>query len=166
MDSIETHPLVSALMPDDNGERRVALVGFVGPSNASGTLRLYDDLTFKSYYEIPSEAVKASMPAKANDPNSPTVVILDSKAQIAHVISDRAMGEAAMLAGAISSGHYKPGQPDQAAAAGAAGGLGCCNPTYTIAHCTRGGPTMQGVQCIVVTGTTVCTPTGIPIVCP
>ena len=237
LDGLLTNPMVAALYPDPDGERRAALVGFAGPSNVDGKVRLYTDLSFKTYFEFPVAAIVLSQLAKAGDDNGPTVVVLDPKAQVDKVTVERTSGDAAFLSGDISGTHYASAQPfgafgggaaqgadcacvfasmvgstllaaapqpdcacvllsvvgstllaaapqpdcacvllsvvgsTLAGAQGAVRGPNCCHPTYSAATCTRDGPSMvapppAAMDCLKFMNTTVCTPTGVPYLCP
>ena len=70
-----THPLVSKLVGDsDTPPSLVALAGYFGPSRKSDSIRLYTDLGFQSYFEIPKASIVATTPTDATDDQSPTLV--------------------------------------------------------------------------------------------
>jgi hypothetical protein len=288
-----THPLTEKLHPDpDRFGGRATVVGYPGPSPQAGRVRVYLDTTFTSYYELDAAAVLDTAPAKANDENSPTVVVIESSTPVDVVRVESGQTQARYLEGSITRGYLPPaaaaraaGAAEQQARCGGScaafsfaaeqqapcggscaafsfaaeqqapcggscaafsfaaeqqarcggscaafsfaaeqqapcggscaafsfaaeqqapcggscaafsfaaeqqarcgGTLGpitfaqqarapqCCNPTYTAANCTRGGPTMagavpawQGNDCLQVAGTTLCTvQTGVPHLC-
>jgi hypothetical protein len=72
---LKTHPMVSKLVGDsDTPPSLVALAGFFGPSRKSDCIRLYNDLGFQSYFEIPKASIVATTPTDATDDQSPTLV--------------------------------------------------------------------------------------------
>ena len=72
---LSTHPLVSKLVGDsDTPPSLVALAGYFGPSRKADSIRLYTDLGFQSYFEIPKASIVATTPTDATDDQSPTLV--------------------------------------------------------------------------------------------
>ncbi len=52
------HLLVKKLASDFNKPRQgIELIGYLGPSKADGSVRLYTDLTFHTYFEIPTNGI-------------------------------------------------------------------------------------------------------------
>src|SRR5207244_1443408 len=101
-----THPLVAKLHPDpDDARNLISLVGYLGPSKNPDDIRLYLDLTFNHYYELPSASIVATAPTNADDPNSPTSVYVEASTQL-NVVSTASQSVAAgFLKGAITSGY-------------------------------------------------------------
>jgi hypothetical protein len=175
---LSTHPLVAErnVDPSEIGPeppQLSALVGYVGPSRRDGSIRLYRDLSFRNYYEIPAEAVVSTTPINPDDENSPTRVQVapDTKVEVVNVSVQSV--EARYLSGSIAGGFY----------GAAAGGVGaaqapaalctnittympscvaqqqppCTNITTHMPSCVGGG--QQGVPegCTIVMTTMACT---------
>jgi hypothetical protein len=133
---LSTHPLVAERNVDPSEiepppPELASLVGYVGPSRRDGSVRLYQDLTFRSYYEIPSESVVSTKPVNPDDENSPTQVQVEPDTKIEVVTVSVQSVEARYLSGSISGGLY-------GAAAGGTGGGGvqaCGNITTYMPSC-------------------------------
>jgi hypothetical protein len=69
-------------VPVDEPGDTATFSGYVGPSHIKDNVRLYTDLTFKAYFEIPKAAIRHRAATDANDKNSPSVLLVDSTAQI------------------------------------------------------------------------------------
>jgi hypothetical protein len=100
-DDIQTHPVISKLVPNPGDLPNTAvLVGYLGPSQREGFLRLYLDLDFRAYFEIPKEGV--IIYAEPVDPSSeakPTRIVIDASRKIEFV----QIVETAFLQGGIVS---------------------------------------------------------------
>ncbi|MDT5295743.1 MAG: hypothetical protein QOJ76_2623 [Acidobacteriota bacterium] len=103
------HPLVENRADIDDipvPPDTVSLVGYIGPSKRADYTRLYLDLTFHNYYEIPTSGISATTAVNPDDENSPThlQVLSDTKLDVitVHVTSV----EAKFLTGPISSSHF------------------------------------------------------------
>ena len=102
--NLETHPLVAKLHTDpDELTDLVALVGYLGPSKRADYVRLYVDLTFRNYYEIPKAGIVSTSPTDAGDENSPTTVHVAGGTQVDMVSVTSQSTEARFLQGSISS---------------------------------------------------------------
>lgn len=77
----EVHPLVRELLPHGVGGA-VSLTGYVGPSDR-GTLRLYADLSLRTYVEIPLASVVRVVPDRENR-NGPSVVLFRTDAEVTY----------------------------------------------------------------------------------
>lgn len=77
------------------------LTGFIGPSGKDGHVRIYRDLTFRSYYEVPSDAVDY---AASDDPEAPTEVFVAPGTPVAVVEATTGSVEAGFVTGSISQG--------------------------------------------------------------
>jgi hypothetical protein len=104
--NLGVHPLVSKLHPDlDHSADLVSLVGYLGPSKDADNIRLYRDLSFNHYFEIPTASITATTPVDANDPNSPTVIHVPASAKLEAVSHSSQSVEAGLLKGAITNGY-------------------------------------------------------------
>lgn len=116
--NLETHPLVAKLHADpDQLTDLVALVGYLGPSKREGYVRLYVDLTFRNYYEIPTEGIVSTSPTDASDENSPTTLHVAGDTQVDKVSITSQSTEARFLQGSISSGYLSGADAGAQAAA-------------------------------------------------
>lgn len=126
--NLETHPLVAKLHADpDQLTDLVALVGYLGPSKREGYVRLYVDLSFRNYYEIPTEGIVSTSPNDAADENSPTTVHVTGNTQVDKVSITSQSTEARFLQGSISSGYLS--------GAGASADVGCSWPASPTCWC-------------------------------
>lgn len=135
--NLETHPLVAKLHADpDQLTDLVALVGYLGPSKREGYVRLYVDLSFRNYYEIPNEGIVSTSPTNASDENSPTTVHVAGDTQVDKVSITSQSTEARFLQGSISSGYLS--------GAGTGTDVGCSWPTSPSCWCSRPANCHQG----------------------
>jgi hypothetical protein len=73
------HPLVAKLISNAANPTpdAVTLEGYLGPSSREGYVRVYLDLTFKAYFEIPKNGiVHADKPDPSNE-SKPTTIVID-----------------------------------------------------------------------------------------
>lgn len=133
--NLETHPLVAKLggEGDEPPPSLVTLVGYLGPSRRPDSVRLYADLTFRTYYEVPRSGIKSS--EAGPDENSPTRLAVYSDTKIDIVQTSRQSVEAGYLSGAISGGFL-----GGAASARRPGGGGQVCLTVVTANPTDCGP--------------------------
>lgn len=101
------------------------LVGYIGPSKGTDYVRLYVDLTFRNYYEIPAEGIVSTAPKDASDENSPTTVHVAGDTRLEKVSVTSQSVEARFLQGSISSGYLGTAG---AGAASEAWTFGTCQP--------------------------------------
>jgi hypothetical protein len=96
------HPLVAKLIsnaatptPD-----AVTLEGYLGPSSREGYVRVYLDLTFKAYLEIPKNGIIHADKADPSNESKPTTIVIDptTKLDLVHSL------EASFLKGKIAGG--------------------------------------------------------------
>ena len=124
---LTSHPLVARLHPEpDSPQDHVALVGYFGPSKKDACMRLYTDLNFRSYYDIPIDGIVHTQPTDAKDENGPTTVLVMASTKLDVIEATHQCVEASYLQGAIA-GNYLAG----------ASGVGF-----------RAAPTLQGLQSI------------------
>ncbi len=99
-------PVVQKLMdPSGSLPEVVTLVGYLGASDRNDSVRLYLDLDFKSYFEIPKEgAVVYRVPDDPADLASPSKILVRATAKITFVRVLEHAAEAAFLVGSIRSG--------------------------------------------------------------
>lgn len=138
---LSTHPLVAEGNADpDNIEAPpevVSLVGYIGPSRRDGYIRLYQDLSFRNYYEIPGESVVGTSPVNPDDENSPTQVRVEPDARVEVVTVSVQSVEARYLSGSISSGFLGAAA---AAGTGAQAAQLCTNITTYMPSCVAQQP--------------------------
>ncbi len=80
---LPNHPLVTALLKgDDPPLDLITLAGYIGKSEKEGYYRLYLDLSFGSYFEVPCREVRHSESLKAGDVNSPTLLYLSATTKV------------------------------------------------------------------------------------
>jgi hypothetical protein len=107
-DKIEfkSHPLVEKLQPDpDHSRHLVTLVGYVGQSKKADYIRLYTDLSFRRYYEIPTSGITHVEPSDTKAENSPTTVLVVSDTKLEVVETASLTLEASYLQGDIATGY-------------------------------------------------------------
>ena len=104
--TLTPHPLVAKLHPEPDTPRDlVALIGYFGPSKKTDYIRLYPDLSFRSYYDIPTNGIIYTEPTDAKDENSPTRVLVLAATNLEMVQTTHQCIEASYLQGAIA-GNY------------------------------------------------------------
>jgi len=83
--NLSTHPLVSRFLGDSpaTGER-VALMGYIGPSEKPNHVRLYLGLDFRAFHELHKNGIIETGQADPANPNGPTIVVISAKAS--HVL--------------------------------------------------------------------------------
>ncbi len=137
--NLETHPLVAKLHADpDEFTDLVALVGYLGPSKKADYVRLYVDLTFRNYYEIPTEGIVSTSPTAAADENSPTTVHVAGGTQVDKVSITSQSTEARFLQGSIASGYLG------GAGVGAGADAACSWPQSPTCWCVTAHNCQQG----------------------
>ena len=153
--NLEAHPLVRRLRREDDepaAADAVVLTGYLGPSKVGDNVRLYADLTFRTYYEIPRAAVRRTVAGA--DEDDPTQVWVDSSARVEVVQTTRQSVEAGYLGGAIA-GQFA-GASARAAGAGAwpvCKTVVTANPTDCGPYCltvVTANPTDCGPVCLTV----------------
>jgi hypothetical protein len=76
-------PLIQELLADrGNPVEAVVLLGYIGNSSKEGYTRLYLDLQFKNYYEIPSAAIILSEPVDQSRRSSKTIFVVKADASL------------------------------------------------------------------------------------
>jgi hypothetical protein len=89
----------------------VPLIGYIGPPQKNGMIRLYRDLGFDSYFEVSPEAIVDAAPVNEKDGLSPTAVYVLHDTQVKAVHSRPAEF---FLRGGITSQHLKSaGRPGE-----------------------------------------------------
>jgi hypothetical protein len=114
----------------------VTLTGFIGPSGKDGLVRIYRDLTFRSYCDVPADALQP-VDSPGDDPEAPGAFFVAADAPIAVVEAETECAEARFLSGSISHGRLGAPVP-QGVAAGAEPNAICrdtANPTYCVPMC-------------------------------
>ena len=96
------HPLVTKLHsnPPKPAPDAVTIEGFLGPSSREGYVRVYLDLTFKAYFEIPKNGILHADKADPASESNPTTIVLDgaTKLDLVHSL------DASYLKGKIAAG--------------------------------------------------------------
>jgi hypothetical protein len=101
------HPLAETVAADPDKPRdTVVLLGYLGRSSKEGFLRIYLDLSFRIYYEVPEADVLHAQKADPAHEEEPTMIVIAATATL-HLV--RAM-EATFLQGEIASA-YPVGSP-------------------------------------------------------
>lgn len=125
---LKPHPLVQRLQPDIDDINVppdvVSLIGYIGTSKKPDHIRLYRDLSFNNYYEIPTSGVASTAALNPDDENSPTVVNVYADTKVEVITISAQSVEARYLSGSISSGAL--GGPAQIGSGGSGGGPGPC----------------------------------------
>jgi hypothetical protein len=99
------HPVVLALQRQDGSFPDVVeLRGYLGPSDNQGYIRLYFDLTFKSYADIPKDAIIYREPYDPLEEARPSTILVSTKAKL-HIVEVHALEnvEASFLGGSIAA---------------------------------------------------------------
>ncbi len=96
------HPLVAKLLANaaKPSPDAVTLEGYLGPSSRDGYVRVYLDLTFKAYFEIPKNGILHADKADPSNESKPTTIVIDpaTKLDLVHSL------EASYLKGRIAAG--------------------------------------------------------------
>src|SRR5262249_27932677 len=106
------HPLVTRLNPEgDPPPNLVMLVGFIGPSKKPNGIRLYLNLSFNAFVDIPVAGIVSAQSVDSKDENSPTCVWVrgDAKLDVVQTVSQTM--EACYLWGQISRDYLKSTTP-------------------------------------------------------
>jgi hypothetical protein len=77
----EFHPLLRNQPATPQPTTMVTLIGYLGPAESAGAVRLYTDRTFAHYYEFPAEDVLHQEP-DPTDPVGPTRVYVPATTAI------------------------------------------------------------------------------------
>jgi hypothetical protein len=132
--------LVEQVVRDpDNPPKTVVLLGFLGASSKNGFVRIYPDLDFRTYYELPATAVLFAKQPDPSHEEEPTTIIIDATANVSSV----RVVEASFLAGTIASGYVSTTKGNAALWGGPPRGPCCASghPATTRGDAvTRGGP--------------------------
>lgn len=119
--TVDTHPLVKALVPDPSKPpvSTIKLVGLPGDSPNPDTTRLWLDASLTSYVDVPTAAI---LHTEALPDNGGTVLWVEADAQLVYGTMTSHAAQASFLSGSIGSAHL-------AAAAGAGPVPGAPVPT-------------------------------------
>jgi hypothetical protein len=169
--NLDPDRIVNELHPNpDSLESVVTLEGYLGPSSTQGNVRLYLDLTFNNYYEIPNakDAIVGRTRKDPVDESSQTILRVRSQTRLQVVSISSKNVEAGYLSGAITSGFLGTSQSQGAlSAVGGLQGITDCSLctglvclTVSLAFCAqgqaRGGIGPQGITDCSVCTTIVC----------
>lgn len=103
---LTTHRLVAKLHPEpDEPQDTVALLGYFGPSKKADHVRLYADLSFRRYFDIPTSGIVRTEPIVSEDENSPTAVFVLPATRLEVVETACQCMEASYLQGSIAATH-------------------------------------------------------------
>jgi hypothetical protein len=122
---IPIHPLIAKLGDDfDDLKDLVFLEGYLGPSKQEGYVRLYPSLDFRTYFEIPADALVPVKTAESASETEPLTYVVDKETKLECVVCI----EASFLQGEVTScfpvGHCIPT---------------CCETTLFFKPCPGGG---------------------------
>jgi hypothetical protein len=156
--------IVEQLHPDTEiTEAAVTLTGYLGPSSTDDNVRLYSNLSFTSYYEIPKDGILGRAKADPKDEDSATVLRVKSDTRLDIVNSTRRTIEANALSGSIT-GNYLSTAQFQAGGAGIQGLTSDPNVCTTVVCgtistfiCAQGAGRGPGIQGGVTSDPNVCT---------
>jgi hypothetical protein len=84
---LSPHPVVEKIMKLGKGlSDAIELIGYLGPSDRSDFVRLYLDLEFTSYFEIPRKgAILYREPADRSEEARPTRIVVQANAELKFV---------------------------------------------------------------------------------
>ncbi len=96
------HPMVERIL-DDSGEPREAIVavGFLGAADDNGLVRIYLDLSFRAYLELPVEQVLYVEKFNPADETQPTKIVVATDAAVKVVQTV----ESSFIQGSIVTAH-------------------------------------------------------------
>jgi len=102
----EYHPIVMELLKNGGPPSdRIEMIGYFGPSEQADKVRLYQDFSLSSYYEVPLAAIELASKVDPTDPNSATRLFVDAKTTLEHVEIEQVAGEASFIGGKIADTH-------------------------------------------------------------
>ena len=106
------HPLVTRLNPEgDPPPDLVMLVGFIGPSKKPDGIRLYLNLSFNTFIDIPVAGIVSTQSVDSEDENSPTRVWVRGDARLDVVQTVSQTIEASYLRGWIARNYLRSTMP-------------------------------------------------------
>jgi hypothetical protein len=106
------HPLVTRLNPEgDPPPNLVMLAGFIGPSKKPDGIRLYLDLSFNTFIDIPVAGIVSTQSVDSEDENSPTRVWVHGDARLDVVQNVSQTMEASYLRGWIARNYLRSTMP-------------------------------------------------------
>jgi hypothetical protein len=83
----------------------VVLAGHLGPSNRDGHVRLYPELDYRTYFEVPKTAILRRERLEPAPGGKPTRIVVDASAKLEVVQIVEQTIEASFLRGPIASAH-------------------------------------------------------------
>jgi hypothetical protein len=106
------HPLIAKMLATYGALKSlVALEGYIGPTQTPGAVRLYLDLDFRSYVEIPADQILFPDPGNADQNTTltkdvdPTKIFVPASTKIEVIQVQSASVEASFLQGNITSSY-------------------------------------------------------------
>ena len=138
------HSLVGDKIPPDGV---IELTGYLGPSLELNHVRLYFDLSFCSYCEIPHANGEVLMTVSGKDEGCPTKLYLKAKTEIAFVQVNRGSAVATFLEGKIVMDHMKGAERPEGSISRPIGMEQEHGPIQAMLGCTRMGCNTPAGQC-------------------
>jgi hypothetical protein len=113
---IQPHSVVAALQPDPQmpPQRTVRLLGFPGDGPTTKILRLWQDLDFANYVDIPRDAILHHALLSKDDEDAGTVVWVAADTQLTYATTAEAGTLGSFLSGNIASQHLPAAAPGSA----------------------------------------------------
>jgi hypothetical protein len=102
------HPVIAKMLAHpEKPTKAVVLLGYLGPSEKAGFVRLYPDLDLRHYHEIPTNGIIHSEPIAKSDTLSPTRLVVCAHSMVEPVHSV----PASFLQGSITAAYPTSTQP-------------------------------------------------------
>lgn len=98
---VPTHPVVKLLISPEGEKKNVGLIGYPGPSEVGGRVRLYLDLALNRYFEFAATDVIAVEP-NSIDKTGPSLVFVKPSAEVSFTEAAAVSSSASMLRGALA----------------------------------------------------------------
>ncbi|MER9049350.1 hypothetical protein NKH89_19160, partial [Mesorhizobium sp. M0923] len=102
--------LIERLGDIDDMAGLVQLAGYIGPAKAKGYARIYSDLSFSSYVEIPDDAIVSRTKPLDDDPMGKSIVYIRSGVRTKSVSVTTRSVESDYLSGVIASSYLGQSQ--------------------------------------------------------
>jgi hypothetical protein len=100
--ALEAHAFINMLLASkDPAARALELVGFLGPVDKCGNVRLYPKLDLCACYQFPATMIRHAEPPDPTDPTRPSKIVVDCDTNVEIVLSL----ESSVLDGAMTDTH-------------------------------------------------------------